>query len=32
MKVGISSGAETDVGDGYWFYERWIRDVLEERK
>ena len=22
MKVGISSGAETDVGDGYWFYER----------
>lgn len=22
MKVGISSGAEADVADGYWFYER----------
>jgi hypothetical protein len=22
MKVGISSGAEADVVDGYWFYER----------
>ncbi len=22
MKIGISSGAEADVADGYWFYER----------
>jgi len=22
MKLGISSGAEADVADGYWFYER----------
>jgi hypothetical protein len=22
MKVGISSSAEADVADGYWFYER----------
>lgn len=41
MKVGISSGAEADVADGYWFYERqslglgdplWIRDLLQDRK
>ena len=24
MKVGISSGAEADVADGYWFYERQV--------
>jgi len=29
MKVGISSGAETDVGDGYWFYERQSLAVAE---
>lgn len=22
MKVGISSGAEADIADGYWYYER----------
>ena len=22
MIVGISSGAEADISDGYWFYER----------
>ena len=22
MIVGISSGAEADIADGYWFYER----------
>ena len=22
MKIGISSGAEADVADGYWFFDR----------